>query len=153
MSQIAAVSRANLPRSGYGSVANDLGVSPFSKHYGVVAVRGYPCATACSLTAAMNEPLPSAYACCEAKSPPSYLEERCRLRLSYSQGYLRAITKEIPKCKRLEFVVSASHYEMHMMCVWPRFRFLEVRTNRIVLVRDMHVAKHGEWRDVPIKRV
>jgi hypothetical protein len=33
-------------------------------------------------------------------------------------GYLRVITKEIPKCKRLEFVVSNSHYEMHMMCVW-----------------------------------
>jgi hypothetical protein len=68
-------------------------------------------------------------------------------------GYLRVITKEIPKCKRLEFVVSTSHYEMHMMCVWPRFRFMEVRTNRVVLVRDMHVAKHGEWRDVAIKRV
>ena len=68
-------------------------------------------------------------------------------------GYLRVITKEIPKCKRLEFIVPASHYDMHMMCVWPRFRFMEVRTNRIVLVRDMHVAKHGEWRDVAIKRV
>jgi len=32
-------------------------------------------------------------------------------------GYLRVITKEVPKCKRLEFVVSASHYEMHVMCV------------------------------------
>ena len=66
--------------------ADDTGVSPFSKHYGVVAVRGYPCATACSVTAAMNEPLASAYACCEAKSPASYLEERRRLRLSYSRA-------------------------------------------------------------------
>ena len=61
-------------------------LSAFSKYYGVVAVRGYPCATACSVTAAMNEPLASAYACCEAKSPASYLEERCRLRLSYSRA-------------------------------------------------------------------
>ena len=68
-------------------------------------------------------------------------------------GYLRVITKKIPKCKRLELVVSTSNYDMHVMCVWPRFRFMEVRTNRIVLVRDMHVAKHGEWRDVAIKRV
>jgi hypothetical protein len=68
-------------------------------------------------------------------------------------GYLRVITKEIPKRKRLEFVVSASHCEMHVMCVWPRFRFMEVRTNRVVLVRDMHVVNHGEWRDVAIKRV
>jgi hypothetical protein len=30
---------------------------------------------------------------------------------------------------------------------------MEVRTNRIVVVRDMHVAKHCEWRDVAIKRV
>ena len=32
-------------------------------------------------------------------------------------GYLRVITKEIPKCKRLEFIVSASHYDIHTMCV------------------------------------
>jgi hypothetical protein len=68
-------------------------------------------------------------------------------------GYPRVITKEIPKCKCLELVVSASDYEMPMMCVWPRFRSMEVRTNCVVLVRDMHVAKHGEWRDVPIKRM
>jgi hypothetical protein len=68
-------------------------------------------------------------------------------------GYLRVITKEIPKCKRLELVVSASHYEMPMMCVWSRFRFMEVRTNRVVLVRDLHVAKHCEWRGIPIKRM
>src|SRR6516225_12411553 len=57
-------------------------------------------------------------------------------------GYLRVITKEIPKCKRLEFIVPASHYDMHMMCVWPRFRFMEVRTNRIVLV-PVHLGE--DW--------
>jgi hypothetical protein len=33
-------SRANLPRSGYGGVADNTGLSAFSKHYGVVGVRG-----------------------------------------------------------------------------------------------------------------
>jgi hypothetical protein len=101
----------------------------------------------------MNELLASAYACCEAKKPGVISGREMPFEALIFPGYLRVITKEIPKCKRLEFVVSASHYEMHMMCVWPRFRFMEVRTNRIVLVRDMHVAKHGEWRDVAIKRM
>jgi hypothetical protein len=43
-------------------------------------------------------------------------------------------------------VVSASHYGMHMMCVWPPLRFMEVRTNRMVLVRDMHIAKELRLR-------
>src|SRR5712692_8675370 len=68
-------------------------------------------------------------------------------------GYVRVITKEIPECKRLEFVVSASRHEMHVMCVGPSFRFMEVRANRIVFVRDMHVAKLRERRDVAIKKV
>jgi xyloglucan-specific exo-beta-1,4-glucanase len=68
-------------------------------------------------------------------------------------GYLQVITKEIPKCKRLEFVVYTCHCNMHMMCVWPGFRFMEVRTTRVVLVMDMHAAKHGGWRDVTIKKV
>ena len=79
-------SRANRKKPHYLLLADDTGVGPFSKRYGVVAVRGYPCATACSVTAATNEHLASAYACCEAKSPASYLEERRRLRLSYSRA-------------------------------------------------------------------
>jgi len=68
-------------------------------------------------------------------------------------SYLRVIMKEIPECKRLEFVVSASPYEMHVMRVGPSFRFVEVRADGIVFVRDMHVAKHSERRDIAIKEV